>query len=206
VNQTNRYLLAIESAIAGGSIALFNDNFLISSRCGDGAVSRAEDLLPSIIAMLAESGIAKNDLTRVAVSLGPGSYTGLRIGIATAMGLRRGLDIDYVGIPLFRAIAAEVAGAIVAVPMGKADVCFAMSEAPDEPSVLSLSAFAELLESQRQKPVFVHAALEDKIREVVESDLSLLNQNLAEYIGRAAMGLPASKVLEPIYIQNPRFG
>ena len=84
------YLLAIESAIAGGSIALFKDDYIVCGASGGNFVSRAEDLLPRIIDLLGDAGITVGQLKRVAVSLGPGSYTGLRIGIATVMGLCRG--------------------------------------------------------------------------------------------------------------------
>lgn len=204
MNISGHYLLAIESAIAGGSLALFDNNEVISSRCGEWSVSRAEDLLPSIISMLNETGLSKDELSRVAVSLGPGSYTGLRIGIATVMGLKRGLDIDTVGVPLFRAITSNDSDAIIAVPMGKADVCFVMSDDPHSPNVVPMERFVETIRAEGKR-VLVHSALKERLG-AVNVELELLNLNLAEYIGQAAMSLPPSDTFDPIYVQNPRFG
>ncbi|MDI1241982.1 MAG: tRNA (adenosine(37)-N6)-threonylcarbamoyltransferase complex dimerization subunit type 1 TsaB, partial [bacterium] len=121
----SNYLLSVESAISGGSIALFNGADFVSATSGGCSVSRAEDLLPRIIDLLREAGVERNDIHRIAISLGPGSYTGLRIGIATVMGLCRGLGIDYIGVPLFEAIADahEHGPSLMAVPMGRSDIC-----------------------------------------------------------------------------------
>lgn len=202
------YLLAIESAIAGGSVAIFADDKLVLSRCGEGSVSRAEDLLPNIIAMLDEADIPKVQLFRIAVSIGPGSFTGLRIGIATAMGLKRGLGIDYVGVPLFHALASGFSDAVIAVPMGKSDICLASSGSLDSPRVVSSDAFLEIVLDERPAKVLVHPAIAEKLNESMADlgQLEALNPNLAEYIGLAALKLPASDQLDPIYIQNPRFG
>ena len=199
-----RYLLSIESAIAGGSIALFDSSELIAARSGDGSVSRAEDLLPNIVSMLEEAGIAKNELFRVAVSLGPGSYTGLRIGIATVIGLKRGLDIEYVGLPLFDAIAAEYPDSAIAVPMGKSDVCFAVPGSQPEPVVVGLQMFVESTRENKYRRILVHPALTADLQGL--PGIETLDRDLATYVGRAALSLPPSSRLDPIYVQNPRFG
>ena len=204
MNQKKNYSLAIESAIAGGSLALLDHENVISSRFGDGSVSRAEDVLPNIVSMLEEAGISKDQLSRVAVSLGPGSYTGLRIGIATAMGQKRGLDIDYVGRPLFEALSEGRSDTLIAVPMGKTDICFVDSNAPETSRVVSADAFAEIVRTSRNYRVLVHPALTDKLDSV--PGIEFLDPNLASYIGRAAATRTPSEKLEPIYVQNPRFG
>lgn len=56
-------------------------------------------LMPAIDRMLKDASLTIKDLDGIAVSLGPGSFTGLRIGIATAKGLAQGLNIPVVGIP-----------------------------------------------------------------------------------------------------------
>ena len=101
---TNKFVLAIESGIAGGSIAILNGTDMISGVSGSATVSRAEDLIPRLEQLLHEAGLKIDEIGRIAISLGPGSYTGLRIGIATVMGLCRGLQIEYVGVPIFHAI------------------------------------------------------------------------------------------------------
>ena len=202
---SNEYLLAIESAIAGGSIALFKQSKLVAGRSGSNSVSRAEDLLPNITNLVDEAAISKNDLERIAISLGPGSYTGLRIGIASVMGLAKGLSIGYVGVPLFAGLAAAFPTAdTFAVPMGKADICFCRTGALDRPMVTTASALALELNQRQSTTIAVHSDLLQSL------DLSQgtidMGSNLAQFIGMASFDLPASESLDPIYVQNPRFG
>ena len=202
MSQPNRYLLAIESAIAGGSIALLQDGTVVAKKSGATAVSRAEDLLPNIDQLLQDSGVGKRDLNAVAVSLGPGSYTGLRIGIATVMGLCKGLGIDYIGVDLFNSIAEHFKDdeAQIALPMGKSDICF--RNGADERKVVSLETLASEVSDDK---IFAHS---DLVEALQNADLAPVDigRDLAVFIGFAARGLPASSELRPIYIQNPRFG
>jgi tRNA threonylcarbamoyladenosine biosynthesis protein TsaB len=79
-------LLALDTTTAAGSVALWRGG-LIEERAGDPARSHAERLPGDLIAMLGAHGLAPRDVERYAVAAGPGSFTGLRIGIATIQGL-----------------------------------------------------------------------------------------------------------------------
>ncbi len=68
----------------------------------------SEKLLTIAQEVLAESGLRLNELTAIAVSVGPGSFTGLRIGLSTAKGLCYALGLPIVAVPTFEAIAAAV--------------------------------------------------------------------------------------------------
>ena len=202
----SNYLLAVESAISGGSIALFRGNDFVSGASGESSVSRAEDLLPRIIDLLDEAGVGRNQVNRIAVSLGPGSYTGLRIGIATVMGLCRGLEIDYVGVPVFDAVAFEYKKqySSIVLPMGKSDICVSDGESGG-PRVTSLEALKAEFERADATTILAHSNL---IPALIERypDIVDIGTNLAKFIGSAALDRPPSSTLEPIYIQNPRFG
>ena len=69
----------------------------------------AEALMPMLDAVLAEAGAGYRDLTRIAVCTGPGSFTGIRIGIAAARGLALGLGVPAIGITRLEALAAGAA-------------------------------------------------------------------------------------------------
>ncbi|MCD4813249.1 tRNA (adenosine(37)-N6)-threonylcarbamoyltransferase complex dimerization subunit type 1 TsaB [bacterium] len=67
-----------------------------------------EAILPKLESLLTNHGYTPADITGVAVGLGPGSFTGVRIGIATAMGLAQSLSLPVIGISSFLTIAAGV--------------------------------------------------------------------------------------------------
>jgi tRNA threonylcarbamoyladenosine biosynthesis protein TsaB len=79
-------LLALDTTTAAGSIALWSDG-LIEEQRGDAARSHAQRLPGDLVALLAAHGRTLRDVERYAVAAGPGSFTGLRIGIATVQGL-----------------------------------------------------------------------------------------------------------------------
>jgi tRNA threonylcarbamoyladenosine biosynthesis protein TsaB len=79
-------LLSLDTTTAAGSIALWRDG-LIEERAGDAARTHAERLPGDLAAMLARHGLTTRDVEQYAVASGPGSFTGLRVGIATVQGL-----------------------------------------------------------------------------------------------------------------------
>jgi tRNA threonylcarbamoyladenosine biosynthesis protein TsaB len=79
-------LLALDTTTAAGSVALWRDG-LVEERAGDAARSHAERLPGDLVALLGAHGLTTRDVDRFAVAAGPGSFTGLRIGIATIQGL-----------------------------------------------------------------------------------------------------------------------
>lgn len=94
----NRVILSIETSTEVCSVALHNQGRLVAERESLEAYSHAEKLAPLIDEILTDNTIKKGELTAVAVSAGPGSYTGLRIGTSTAKGLCYALDIPLITI------------------------------------------------------------------------------------------------------------
>jgi tRNA threonylcarbamoyladenosine biosynthesis protein TsaB len=99
-------VLAIETSSPRGSVALTERGRVIVSFDHEQANAHAERLLPLVERAIAESGFSKRSLERVAVGVGPGSFTGLRVGIAHAEGIALGLGIPLVGVGALRAMAA----------------------------------------------------------------------------------------------------
>lgn len=71
----------------------------------------AEALMPMIEAVLAETDVALNDIAKLAVTTGPGSFTGVRVGLAAARGLALALDIPAIGVGSLDALARPLAAA-----------------------------------------------------------------------------------------------
>lgn len=91
-------ILAFDTVISSGDASVWRNEKEISSIGGDIEASSSETLLTSISGLLNESNLAKRNITLCALTIGPGSYTGIRIGIATALGLSRALGCKVYGV------------------------------------------------------------------------------------------------------------
>ena len=106
---TLAYILNIETATKNCSVSLANNGKTIALKeLNSGAYSHAEKLHEFINQVIEESGIKLYDLKAVAVSKGPGSYTGLRIGVSAAKGLCFALDIPLISVNTLQALALSV--------------------------------------------------------------------------------------------------
>jgi tRNA threonylcarbamoyladenosine biosynthesis protein TsaB len=101
-------LLALDSAFACVSAAVWADGKILAARARALATGHAEALLPLIEATLAEAGMQPLELNRIAVTLGPGHFTGLRAGIAAAQGLIVATGAEPVGIDCFAVVASAM--------------------------------------------------------------------------------------------------
>jgi len=113
VKEERSNILSIESAVAGGSVALFSVERGTILRHDGNDCSRAEKIISVVRSLLEEAGLTLPDLNMIAASTGPGSYSGIRIGLSTALGLTSALNIPIVGVSVLGndgALAATAAG------------------------------------------------------------------------------------------------
>jgi tRNA threonylcarbamoyladenosine biosynthesis protein TsaB len=101
-------VLAFDTAGNGCSVAVLREGRLAAHRFAAMARGQAEQLLPMIEAALGEAAVAIEALDLIAVTVGPGAFTGLRIGIAAARGLALASGVPALGITSFAAVAAQV--------------------------------------------------------------------------------------------------
>lgn len=121
--------LAFDTATAVATSALVDGDEVLGER-----VSRAQTLLEDVDALLRQAGAHPSDIDRLAVGLGPGSFTGVRIGLAVARGLALSLDLPGSGVSTLAALAA---GAPDAVPVIDAKRREVFTLADGEPRVLT---------------------------------------------------------------------
>ena len=93
-------ILAIESASTDPSVAVAApDGEPLVIDGWSGGPGQGREILPRLLAAIERSGHALRETTAVAVGIGPGSFTGLRVGMSLAKGIAQGLQVPIVGIP-----------------------------------------------------------------------------------------------------------
>lgn len=118
-------ILSVETATMGGGVSVLRGRLLISTLVGASETSHSNSLLRDISACLATAGVVLRDIDVFAAASGPGSFTGLRIGLATVKALAATLSRPCIGVPTLHAIAiaAGLSEATVALlPAGRGEV------------------------------------------------------------------------------------
>ncbi|HEX8371035.1 MAG TPA: tRNA (adenosine(37)-N6)-threonylcarbamoyltransferase complex dimerization subunit type 1 TsaB [Pyrinomonadaceae bacterium] len=103
----DRIILAVETALHPGSVSILEGFDEIDFWVGNAEISRSEDLLPVISDLLKKNRIHQKHIDLIGVSLGPGSFTGVRVGLATAKGLALGTGCECLGVPTLEVLAAS---------------------------------------------------------------------------------------------------
>jgi tRNA threonylcarbamoyladenosine biosynthesis protein TsaB len=101
-------VLAIETSTLAGGAALLEDDHVVGEYALDVRVTHSERVMAAIDRLMHDARWRPSDLHGVAVAVGPGSFTGLRIGLGTAKGLALGLSIPVAGVPTLDAMAASI--------------------------------------------------------------------------------------------------
>ena len=188
-------ILAIESAVRGGSIAISRNGEIVDTWLGEGGISRAEDLLWNVDRILKQTRIAKVSLTQIVVSVGPGSFTGIRIGLATAMGLATALNVDLVKYSILQAMitGTKDSGSLTTViPIGRGVVCM-QTFRNDETKITELSVPIAMDEEKFQ-------------REPLRGELVTVEhftRGLAVSLVNAANDPRIPRIREPLFIAKP---
>jgi tRNA threonylcarbamoyladenosine biosynthesis protein TsaB len=109
--------LAFDTATGVATSALVDDGEVLGERC-----SRAQTLLEDVDALLRQGGAHPSDLDRLAVGVGPGSFTGVRIGLATAQGLALSLGLRGAGVSTLAALAVGAPGGLPVIDARRREV------------------------------------------------------------------------------------
>ena len=215
-------ILAVETATLSGSLALTRGDELIASASGDPAVSHSNTLLADLDKLLSGTTFKLGDIDLFAVAAGPGSFTGLRIGIATVKALAATLARSCAAVPTLQAVA--LAGgasetSVALLPAGRGEVfaqLFSVSAdavtALDEPSHISPQKMIDKYGSLETAVWCGEGALAQ--RELIESSaagkqwrIAPRTENLAPYVAALALRnfrqdlLVAPDALQAIYVR-----
>lgn len=99
------YILALETTGAHASVAIIDEKGSVWEKRGQGVLNHLQYLMPMTDELLKECGLALGDMTAVAASRGPGSFTGIRIGVSSARALAQVLRVKAIAVPTLKAFA-----------------------------------------------------------------------------------------------------
>lgn len=200
-------ILATDTSLPIFSVALLRDATLIGAVALEGKSSRNEKLLPAVDWLLTESGTDRHAVDLFAVTRGPGSFTGVRIGLATIQGLALALNKPICAMSTHEAIALGENGAPASSPAASLDRIAVIDDAGRGEFYVSLFQGHREIEPP-------HLAKQDERDKLVESvalaiDVAgfLQHGNVAAACARRAHELAAAKALNryadvtPIYVR-----
>jgi tRNA threonylcarbamoyl adenosine modification protein YeaZ len=120
---TGRWLLAVDTATATIVVAVgTTDGELVAEDSFEGRYRHSQELLPAVVRVLERAGCRLPDLGGIVVGTGPGAFTGLRVGLATAKTLAHELHVPLVGVSTADALLAAADGGELWLPSGARDL------------------------------------------------------------------------------------
>lgn len=134
-------ILSVETATLAGSVSLARGEEVFARFSGDAGISHSNTLLRDIDKIMSEAHVELTEIDLFAVASGPGSFTGLRIGIATVKGLAATLNCPCVGIPTLHAVAHSGGASektVALLPAGRGEVFAQLFTVTDEGVVTAL--------------------------------------------------------------------
>ena len=111
------YILALETTGPVGSCAVIQEDGQVTMEVSGAEMNHLKDLMPMAQKLIDNLGLDKKEMTAVAASVGPGSFTGIRIGVSTARAISQALDIPAIGVPTLDAFKLKKDGVTIIAPI-----------------------------------------------------------------------------------------
>ena len=215
-------ILGIDSSTATGCAAIFRDGELISEEISNNGLTHSQTLLPMVSRVIENAGVTANDISLIAVTVGPGSFTGLRIGLSTAKGIAAFNGAKCIGLSTLETLANSIEddGLICAVCDARCKRVFnalferkdgKLTRIYDDKTTECVTLAEELLAYERPITLIGDGA---KVCDSIFSDYDNLHYNIKDDFirGRALCSLGEIKSdtavdyksLNPTYIQLPQ--
>jgi len=159
------YILHIDTASSNGLVMLGKSGFPVAIRRNEKATEHAAFVQPAIMDLMTETGITKMDIGCIAVANGPGSYTGLRVGLASAKGLCYAWNVPLLTISSLKLMAAALLQALL----------------KDDEIIAGNALFAPMIDARRMevfRAVYSHPLLDT----VIEPGAEILTEKFLAYL------------------------
>lgn len=190
-------ILALDTSSSSGSVALVKGDTVIAERSSANVGTHSEWLMPSIDAMMKDSGVAVSEIEVIAISYGPGSFTGLRIGVSIAKGIAWTLGVKIIGVSTLQALACNlmendrlVEAGMVAVPLldaRRGEVYSALYSMTSEPPTALFDDSA----------LTIDALLDEIAERGLEDKALFLGDGLKVYAARILQNMAPEQVAAP---------
>jgi tRNA threonylcarbamoyladenosine biosynthesis protein TsaB len=203
-------VLALDTSASGCYAGIFDSNAdrMLGEAGADIGRGHAERLMDDVDAALAAAGLQLDAIQRIAVTIGPGSFTGIRVGVAAARGLALALGIPVVGVTTLAALAADRrraggAARVVAAIDAKRDAVYMQAfsddgRPEDEARLVAVEDARALLAGQ---DVVVTGSAASLLGRPAAEDVSLPSILSIARLGAAAD--PAIDLPKPAYLRGP---
>ena len=188
--------LAFDTATEVATSALVDDGEVLGERA-----SRASTLLEDVDALLRQGGAHPRDLGALAVGIGPGSFTGVRIGLAVARGLALALELPGAGVSTLAALAAGAPGAVPVIDARRREIFALVNGSPAvlAPDELDVAPGAVCVGDGARR----YRALLEAKGAVVPADGDERHLPRARFHALLARDLGPVEEIEPLYLRVP---
>lgn len=189
-------ILAFDTATTVGTCALVRDGEVLGER-----TSRATTVLADADELVRAAGLAPSDLDLLVVGVGPGSFTGVRIGLAAARGLALALDLPVAGVSTLDALSAALPGAVPVIDARRGEVFTLIGREPRclAPADLEVEAGLTYVGDGAAR----YRATIESAGGIVPPDRSELHVAQARFHARLARDAGPAELVEPVYLRVP---
>lgn len=218
-------ILSLETSTRAGGVAVLRADKVLAEKAGGEKSSHSEELLADINEILQKSDLKLHQINLLAIAVGPGSFTGLRIGLSTARALGKALKIPVAGISTLSAAAASVGNGgeiCVVLPAGRNEYYVQsfyklLSEDIKPISEIEIFSFQSLSEKAAIKDEIKWISTVEFIEIISEKmtrpsqNLQILPANLAISVGQIANKIFIGRKLKdyppfPVYVRGADIG
>lgn len=187
-------LLAVDTSNKVASVAIFEDNKFLGEKITDDQKTHSEKFLPIIDELLKELNLNIKDIDMFAVSVGPGSFTGIRIGVATIKGMAQALNKKVIGVTSLEALIemaeSENVCAIINAKHGNVYVQIKYKNELLEPDFMTIDQLLNCLKEKKEKFIIVGDAtieFEEILKNNIDCEIFEEKIETSLHVGKSAL-------------------
>lgn len=210
-------LLAVDTSNKIASVAVFEDNKFLGEKITDDQKTHSEKFLPIVDELLNELNLNINDIDMFAVSVGPGSFTGIRIGVATVKGMAQALDRKVISVTslegLIEMVESENVCAIINAKHGNVYTQIKYKNKLEEPDFMTIDQLLNELKNREEEFIIVGDAtseFEEIFKNNIKCEIFEEKIKTSLYIGKSALNkylrdenaVKSPNEINPIYLRK----